>query len=198
MSAPAQQQEQQQAGTQRDHDAGVRLACSAPALPACPILYQIRADVLIRESAAAASGAACSSGSGASGPQTGSESAASGSLADSSHIHGLPAGLTLDAVPDAWLRGLRARGVDVLYILGVWQTGAAGWQLSYEKLVAQGWSAEAAARDAVSSPFAITAFRVHAALGGNAALARLRLRANAAGLRVMIDFVPNHVARDHR
>lgn len=167
------------------------MACAAPSLPACPLLYQIRADVLVREL-----GVACTTGEAAASGPPGSESQ-SGS---GSGEHGLaiPPGLTLDSVPDAWLHSLRARGVDILYLLGVWQTGAAGWQLSYDKLVAQGWSAEAAARDAVSSPFAITAFRVHAALGGNAALARLRLRANAAGLRVMVDFVPNHVARDHR
>lgn len=165
------------------------IACAAPQLPACPLLYQIRADVLVRELGVASTTA---TGSGQQG--------LTGSAGTSTSDHGLaiPAGLTLDSVPDAWLHSLRARGVDILYLLGVWQTGAAGRQLSYDKLIAQGWSAEAAARDAVSSPFAITAFRVHAALGGNAALARLRLRANAAGLRVMVDFVPNHVARDHR
>lgn len=183
-------------GSSSSAPAAGTITCAAPPLPTCPLLYQVRADVLVREL-----GVASSAGfSEASGQRAVPIGPGSAGTATSTSDHGLaiPAGLTLDSVPDAWLHSLRARGVDILYLLGVWQTGAAGWQLSYNKLLAQGWSAEAAARDAVSSPFAITAFRVHAALGGNAALARLRLRANAAGLRVMVDFVPNHVARDHR
>ena len=50
---------------------------------------------------------------------------------------------------------------------------------------------------ALGSPFAITDYRADAAFGGDAALARLRERVNAAGLRLMLDFVPNHMALDH-
>src|ERR1700722_1413614 len=38
---------------------------------------------------------------------------------------------------------------------------------------------------------------VHDRFGGNAALARLRNRMRRRGLRLMLDFVPNHVAPDH-
>ena len=38
---------------------------------------------------------------------------------------------------------------------------------------------------------------MHADLGGDAALARLRERLRQRGLKLMLDFVPNHVAPDH-
>jgi len=69
--------------------------------------------------------------------------------------------------------------------------------MSVEKLRAEG-ATPAQLADAASSPFAIQAFHVHTDFGGNEALARLKQRANRAGLRLMIDFVPNHVAKDHR
>ena len=51
--------------------------------------------------------------------------------------------------------------------------------------------------DIPGSGFAITAYTVHRELGGDAALARLRERLRQRDLRLMLDFVPNHMAPDH-
>ena len=51
--------------------------------------------------------------------------------------------------------------------------------------------------DIAGSGFAISSYTVHSALGGDAALARLRERMRKRGLRLMLDFVPNHMATDH-
>ena len=48
-----------------------------------------------------------------------------------------------------------------------------------------------------SAPSAIVEYSVPEALGGDAALARLRGRLHERGLRLMVDFVGNHVAVDH-
>lgn len=48
-----------------------------------------------------------------------------------------------------------------------------------------------------SSPFAVTAYQVHSDFGGPSALASFRQRLAKRGVRLFLDFVPNHVARDH-
>src|SRR5260370_1370767 len=51
--------------------------------------------------------------------------------------------------------------------------------------------------DICGSGFAIGAYEVDEALGGKAVLAAFRARLAARGLRLMLDFAPNHTALDH-
>jgi hypothetical protein len=53
------------------------------------------------------------------------------------------------------------------------------------------------AADVVGSPYAIHRYEVDATLGGPDALAVLRERFRQLGLRLVLDFVPNHLAIDH-
>src|SRR5215831_19115506 len=108
---------------------------------------------------------------------------------------------TLDDISDAELDRLAAKGFDWIWLLSVWQTGAAGQKVSREN---RDWRREFAETlpdlrddDIAGSGFAITGYTVHRALGGDAALARLRTRLRERGLRLMLDFVPNHTALDH-
>ena len=108
---------------------------------------------------------------------------------------------TLDDVPDAVLDRLAEQGFDWVWFLSVWQTGLAGQRVSRANA---GWRKEfqetlpdLREEDIAGSGFAITAYAVPAALGGDAALARLRHRLAERGLKLMLDFVPNHMALDH-
>ncbi|MEM9695992.1 MAG: alpha-amylase family glycosyl hydrolase, partial [Myxococcota bacterium] len=100
-----------------------------------------------------------------------------------------------------FLDRLRELHFEWLYLLGIWSTGEAsrGVSRSTPSLVDEYASTlpDFASHDVCGSPFAVTAYRVHPRMGGNGALARLRERARARDLRLMIDFVPNHVALDH-
>lgn len=108
---------------------------------------------------------------------------------------------TLDDLPDAFLDRIAAAGFDWVWFLGCWQTGEAGRAVS--RADPRNRAAFAAAPgasgddDIIGSCFAVTGYTVHEALGGAAAMARLRERLHGRGIRLMLDFIPNHVALDH-
>jgi hypothetical protein len=108
---------------------------------------------------------------------------------------------TLDDIPDSELARIAEMGFDWVWLLSVWRTGSAGRQVSQSN---REWRNEFEAtlpdlreQDIGGSGFAITGYTVHPELGGDAALARLRERLARLGLRLMLDFVPNHTALDH-
>ena len=107
----------------------------------------------------------------------------------------------LDDIPDAALNRLVEMGFDWVWLLSVWQTGLRGqhvsrsnheWRKEFEETLP-----DLLEEDIAGSGFAITGYTVHSNLGGDAALARLRERLRKRGLRLMLDFVPNHTGLDH-
>ncbi len=120
-------------------------------------------------------------------------------LTELSRELGRPA--TLDDIPDAELDRLAKLGFDWIWLLSVWQTGPAAQQVSRKN---PDWRREfeetlpdLREEDIVGSGFAITGYTVHQHLGGDAALARLRERLRKRGLKLMLDFVPNHMGLGH-
>ena len=109
--------------------------------------------------------------------------------------------VTLDDVPDAELDRLAHMGFDWIWFLSVWQTGLAAQRVSRSnaewRKEFQATLPDLRAEDIAGSGFAITGYTVPPGLGGDAALARLRERLRTRGLRLMLDFVPNHMAPDH-
>ncbi len=108
---------------------------------------------------------------------------------------------TLDDVPDDLLDEWAGIGFDAVWLMGVWTTGAMGRSLA---LAYVGLHAEYrrilpdfTPDDVVGSPYAVQAYAVSPALGGDAAIARLRKRLRQRGLGLILDFVCNHTARDH-
>jgi hypothetical protein len=108
---------------------------------------------------------------------------------------------TLDDIPDGELDRLAHAGFDWIWFLGVWQKGPAGQTVSRK---IQEWQTEFRQAlpdlqrdDICGSCFAITSYKVDSNLGGEAALETLRNRLHERGMRLLLDFVPNHTALDH-
>ncbi|HEY7517934.1 MAG TPA: alpha-amylase family glycosyl hydrolase [Methylomirabilota bacterium] len=119
------------------------------------------------------------------------------------HELGLAAGraATLDDIPDAALKRIAGDGFDWVWLLGIWQTGEAGRRISRrraESFVEYGRTLpDVTVDDVCGSPFAVSDYAVNRDFGGRPALDRFRERLGLHGLRLMLDFVPNHTALDH-
>ncbi|MDI1435977.1 alpha-amylase family glycosyl hydrolase [Polyangium sorediatum] len=109
--------------------------------------------------------------------------------------------VTLADVPDEELDRLARLGFDYVYLMGVWTLGEVGPKIAREmpSLRAEYERAlpDLGQADVIGSPFAVARYAVDPSLGGDAALAVLREKLRARGIGLLLDFVPNHLARDH-
>ncbi len=109
--------------------------------------------------------------------------------------------VTLADIDPATIDGFARQGFDWIWLLSVWQTGPAGRAVSRGN---PAWRAEFKAAlpdltedDICGSGFAITGYTASDEVGGDQALAAFRAKLAQRGIRLMLDFVPNHTAIDH-
>ncbi|WP_405475729.1 alpha-amylase [Streptomyces canus] len=109
--------------------------------------------------------------------------------------------VTLGDVPGEVWDSVALPGVDTVWLMGVWERSPAGLEIALrdEGLRASFREAlpDVTDADIAGSPYCVRDYVVDASLGGPEGLAAARTQLAARGLRLILDYVPNHVAPDH-
>jgi hypothetical protein len=109
--------------------------------------------------------------------------------------------LTLADVAASDWDAITPAGVDAVWLMGVWERSPAGLALANANPGLQKSFRDALPdlrrADVVGSPYCVRRYVVDAAFGGPDALAAARAALAARGVRLLLDYVPNHVAPDH-
>jgi hypothetical protein len=120
-------------------------------------------------------------------------------LKDLSAQHKRP--VTLASVPDAEFACWQKSGFTHIWLMGVWTTGAHARQIAvqhpdlrkeYDRVL-PGWKDA----DVAGSPYSIADYSVPKTLGGDEELKQFRAKLNKLGMKLILDFVPNHLGLDH-
>ncbi len=93
---------------------------------------------------------------------------------------------TLDAIPDEELDVLASRGFNALWLIGIWERSRASRRI--KELCGN--------PEAAASAYSLFDYEIAGELGGWPALEALRHKADARGIRLAADMVPNHTGLD--
>ncbi|MBM3876950.1 MAG: alpha-amylase [Verrucomicrobia bacterium] len=113
--------------------------------------------------------------------------------------HGRP--VRLGDVPEEEFDQWERLGFTHIWLMGAWTTGARArahalndpnLRAAFDKVL-PGWKPA----DVPGSPYAVSEFRVPRALGGEHGLRQFRKQLKARGLKLVLDFIPNHLGLDH-
>jgi len=105
----------------------------------------------------------------------------------------------LSEVPLTYFENLKTLGFDFVWLMGVWKIPdeniryalVPGLVKEYKKCLPD-WKKE----DVIGSPYAIDSYRVNPALGTFNDLINLKEKLNKIGLKLILDFIPNHFGAD--
>jgi hypothetical protein len=109
--------------------------------------------------------------------------------------------VTLGTVPAAEWDRLRARGIDIVYLMGVWKRSEIGRQMAVAEqalypaydAALPGWTAG----DIAGSAYCVSAYEPDERAGSWDDFARARHEIHSRGMQLMADFIPNHTGFDH-
>jgi hypothetical protein len=103
---------------------------------------------------------------------------------------------TLSSVPDSFFKDLKHLGFNIIWLMGIWKTCTSIIESccfapelisSYNKSL-KDWQKE----DVIGSPYSIDEYELNPQLGSPDELYKVKERINQLGMKLLLDFVPNH------
>ncbi len=120
-------------------------------------------------------------------------------LAELAAFAGRP--ITLADVPETVWDDIARPGIDAVWFMGVWERSPEGARRAADNPAMRGDAERALPglvdADIVGSAYCVRGYTVDPHLGGDEGLAVARTELARRGVRLVLDFVPNHVAPDH-
>jgi hypothetical protein len=108
---------------------------------------------------------------------------------------------TLDDVPDAYWKELAEKGMDYIWLMGVWKI----CESTIEKYCLKEGPTKDSFRetlkdfqtsDLIGSPYAVDRYEVNPIVGTQESLLKTKSVLNQMGMKLLLDFVPNHFSAD--
>ncbi|MDR4499576.1 MAG: alpha-amylase family glycosyl hydrolase [Candidatus Scalindua sp.] len=109
--------------------------------------------------------------------------------------------IKLDTIPEEEITYIKKFGFDALWLMGVWRSSRIGREiaLNHEDLRSAFLRAlpDLKPEDVVCSPYSVAGYDVDSCLGERKSILDFKKRLNKQGMKLLLDFVPNHVSLDH-
>ncbi len=108
----------------------------------------------------------------------------------------------IEDVPNQYWDNLAAKGIDYVWLMGLWSTCDSiiekycfepGLIKNYDRAL-KDWKKE----DVIGSPFAIDTYEISPKLGSTKSLLELKSYLNKKGVKLILDFIPNHLSAASR
>ncbi|TXT64987.1 MAG: Alpha-amylase [Promethearchaeota archaeon] len=108
--------------------------------------------------------------------------------------------ISLDTLPEEIFEDYLAK-FDAVWLMGIWERSPSSKKIAQDHLGLQKEFHEALedfeSKDIIGSPYAVYYYHVDSRLGGTNALEVFRQYLQMHDIKLILDYVPNHVSRDH-
>lgn len=100
-------------------------------------------------------------------------------------------------IPEEEFEDWKKKGFDYIWMMGIWQLGETGLKHSLKiKEKFKKYIPDLSDEDIIGSPYCIVSYTINSSIGSRDDLIWFRSKLNSFGIKLILDFVPNHTSFD--